>query len=166
MSRWIDSNLADRLYMVNHVSDSMDIDPESIEKDWWVTTVLKVLFDLSISEYTFFKGGTSLSKGWNLINRFSEDIDIALFREFFLKERNLSCARCENNNQIKMLRKSSRDFIHGELKTELEMKLKEAGLDVIVEAVTTHMTAEGEKPIDHDADPRALSGLDEHLSII
>ena len=44
MSRWIDSNLADRLYMVNHVSDLMDIDPESIEKDWWVTTVLKVLF--------------------------------------------------------------------------------------------------------------------------
>ena len=44
MSRWIDSNLADRLYMVNYVSDSMDIDPESIEKDWWVTTVLKVLF--------------------------------------------------------------------------------------------------------------------------
>ena len=54
MSRWIDSNLADRLYMVNHVSDSKDIDPESIEKDWWVTTVLKVLFDLSISEYMFF----------------------------------------------------------------------------------------------------------------
>ena len=44
MSRWIDSNLTDRLYMVNHVSDSMDIDPESTEKDWWVTTVLKVLF--------------------------------------------------------------------------------------------------------------------------
>ena len=42
--------------MVNHVSDSKDIAPESIEKDWWVTTVLKVLFDLSISEYTFFKG--------------------------------------------------------------------------------------------------------------
>ena len=38
MSRWIDSNLADRLYMVNHVSDSKDIAPESIEKDWWVTT--------------------------------------------------------------------------------------------------------------------------------
>jgi len=55
-----------------------------------------------------------------------------------------------------MLRKSSRDFIHGELKTELEMKLKETGLDVIVEAVTTHMTAEGEKPIDHDADPTVL----------
>ena len=156
MSRWIDNNLADRLYMVNHVSDLKDIDPESIEKDWWVTTVLKVLFDLSISKYTFFKGGTSLSKGWNLINRFSEDIDIALFREFFLKEKSLSCARCENNNQIKMLRKSSRDFIHGELKTELEMKLKETGLDVIVEAVTTHMTAEGEKPIDHDADPTVL----------
>jgi len=146
MSRWIDNNLADRLYMVNHVSDSMDIDPESIEKDWWVTTVLKVLFDLSISEYTFFKGGTSLSKGWNLINRFSEDIDIALFREFFLKERNLSCARCENNNQIKMLRKSSRDFIHGELKTELghyTLRLLNIGRSsIMLEVLTIPLTCQ------------------------
>ena len=41
MSRWIDNKLADRLYMVNHVSDLKDIDPESIEKDWWVTMVLR-----------------------------------------------------------------------------------------------------------------------------
>ena len=156
MSRWIDNKLADRLYMVNHVSDLKDIAPESIEKDWWVTMVLKVMFDLSTSKYTFFKGGTSLSKGWNLINRFSEDIDIALYREFFLKEKNLSCARCENNNQIKMLRKSSRDFVHGELKAELEKRLKATGLGVIVEAVTTHMTTGGEKPIDHDADPTVI----------
>ena len=33
--------MADRLYMVNHVSDLKDIDPESIEKDWWVTMVLR-----------------------------------------------------------------------------------------------------------------------------
>ena len=34
--------------------------------------------------------------------------------------------------------------------------MKEMGLEVSVEAVTTHMTAEGEKPIDHDADPTVL----------
>ncbi len=62
MSRWIDSNLADRLYMVNHVSDSKDIDTESIEKDWWVTTVLKVLFDLSISEYMFLKAAQASAR--------------------------------------------------------------------------------------------------------
>ena len=76
--------------------------------------------------------------------------------KFFLKEKSLSCAWCENNNQIKMLRKASRDFVHGELKSELEKKLESIGLSVKVEAVTTHMTAEGEKPIDHDADPTVL----------
>lgn len=156
MSRWIDNNLADRLYMVNRISDLKNIDQESVEKDWWVTTVLKALFELSTSKYTYFKGGTSLSKGWNIINRFSEDIDIALYRDFFLIEKGVACARCENNNQIKMLRKASRDFVHGELKNELEKKLESIGFNVKVEAVTTHMTVEGEKPIDHDADPTVL----------
>ena len=78
MSRWIDNDLADRLYMVNQVSEEKNIDPESVEKDWWVTMVLKTLFSLSVGKYAYFKGGTSLSKGWGLINRFSEDIDIAL----------------------------------------------------------------------------------------
>lgn len=156
MSRWIDNSLADKLYMVDYVSDAKNIDPESVEKDWWVTMVLKAMFGMSMAKYAFFKGGTSLSKGWNLINRFSEDIDIALYRDFFLTECGLSCARCENNNQVKMLRKASRDFIHGQFKTELEQRLKKMRLDVDVEAVTTHMTAEGEKPIDHDADPTVL----------
>ena len=103
MNRWTDNNLADRLYMVNHISDLKNIDQESVEKDWWVTTVLKALFELSTSKYTYFKGGTSLSKGWNIINRFSEDIDIALYRDFFLMVKGVTCAKCENNNQIKML---------------------------------------------------------------
>ena len=156
MSRWIDNRLADRLFMVNRVSETKNIDPESVEKDWWVIMVLKAVFGMSMAKYAFFKGDTSLSKGWNLINRFSEDIDIALYRDFFLTERGLACAKCENNNQVKLLRKASRDFIHGEFKEELEHRLKEMGLDVRVEAVTTHMTAEGEKPIDHDADPTVV----------
>lgn len=111
---------------------------------------------MSMTKYAFFKEGTSLSKGWNLINRFSEDIDIALYRDFFLTEKGLACAHCENNNQVKLLRKASRDFIHGEFMSELEQRLKEMGLDVRVEAVTTHMTDAGEKPIDHDADPTVV----------
>lgn len=156
MSRWIDGSLADRLYMVNHISEIRNIDQESVEKDWWVTMTLKAMFGLRTAEYTFFKGGTSLSKAWNIINRFSEDVDIAIYRDFFLEVQGLSCAKCENNNQIKLLRKASRDFIHNELKTELEQRFYELKLDVKVEAVTTQLTAEGEKPIDHDSDPTVL----------
>ncbi len=75
MSSWIENGLADRLYMVNRVSEGKDIDPESVEKDWWVTMVLKTLFGLTLGRYAYFKGGTSLSKGWNLINRFSDASD-------------------------------------------------------------------------------------------
>ena len=156
MSRWTENSLTDRLYMVNQVSEGKNIDPESVEKDWWVTMVLKTLCGLSVGKYAYFKGGTSLSKGWGLINRFSEDIDIALYRDFFLLEKGLVCARCENNNQIKMLRKASRDYVLGALKDNLEEALKVIGLDVTVEGVTMHQTAEGEKPIDHDADPTVL----------
>jgi len=49
-----------------------------IEKDYWVTRALKALADSAISDEIVFKGGTSLSKAYKLISRFSEDIDIAI----------------------------------------------------------------------------------------
>jgi hypothetical protein len=48
-----------------------------VEKDYYVTEALRILAG-SASDKIIFKGGTSLSKGWNLIQRFSEDIDIFL----------------------------------------------------------------------------------------
>ena len=52
-----------------------------IEKDFWVCWLLRKLFLLpGISEHLIFKGGTSLSKAYNLIKRFSEDIDISIDR--------------------------------------------------------------------------------------
>ena len=51
--------------------------PAIIEKDYYVTEALRTLSDVA-SDKVIFKGGTSLSKGWDLIERFSEDIDIFL----------------------------------------------------------------------------------------
>lgn len=48
-----------------------------IEKDYYVTEALRVIAEVAVEE-VIFKGGTSLSKGWNLIHRFSEDIDLFL----------------------------------------------------------------------------------------
>jgi predicted nucleotidyltransferase component of viral defense system len=48
-----------------------------IEKDYYVTEALRIIA-ATAGEKVIFKGGTSLSKGWNLIQRFSEDIDIFL----------------------------------------------------------------------------------------
>ena len=51
--------------------------PAVVEKDFWVTWVLNRLFqEPDLARLLMFKGGTSLSKVYNLIERFSEDIDI------------------------------------------------------------------------------------------
>ena len=51
--------------------------PALIEKDYYVTETLRIIA-LTVGEKIIFKGGTSLSKGWNLIQRFSEDVDMFL----------------------------------------------------------------------------------------
>lgn len=56
---------------------SQGLRPAIIEKDYYVTEVLRIIA-ASAGDKVIFKGGTSLSKGWNLIQRFSEDIDIFL----------------------------------------------------------------------------------------
>ena len=54
-----------------------------IEKDYWVTVALKLIFNGPAGKYCVFKGGTALSKCFNLIDRFSEDIDLVLLQDDF-----------------------------------------------------------------------------------
>lgn len=70
------------LAVLDQVSAHTNSAQQTIEKDWWVTQILRVLFSLPYAEHLSFKGGTSLSKAWNIIERFSEDIDIAISREY------------------------------------------------------------------------------------
>lgn len=66
----------------NQVDEEMGLQAASVEKDFWVCWTLRELFTLSeVGEHLTFKGGTSLSKAWRLIERFSEDIDVILKRE-------------------------------------------------------------------------------------
>lgn len=59
-----------------------DLSPVLIEKDFWVSWLLGILFRSEFAESLVFKGGTSLSKVFNAIDRFSEDIDLSLSPEF------------------------------------------------------------------------------------
>lgn len=60
------------------VSNDRGIREAIVEKDYWVTYVLHELRKSEFKDVFIFKGGTSLSKGWDLIDRFSEDIDLLL----------------------------------------------------------------------------------------
>ncbi len=69
------------LELIQATADHIGIPAVHVEKDYWVTRVLKRLHESDYSEAVVFKGGTSLSKAHRLIERFSEDIDLALKRD-------------------------------------------------------------------------------------
>ena len=90
---WINNNDTDRSYMLEKTEESHPgIGRAAIEKDWWVSVTLKALFQADCAESLIFKGGTSLSKGWGLIERFSEDIDLASISPTRVNA--ISCASC------------------------------------------------------------------------
>ena len=68
--------------------NTLGFEPSILEKDLWICAVLHELFSLPIP--MAFKGGTSLSKGYGLIDRFSEDIDVTIDYRFFLPDLDLS----------------------------------------------------------------------------
>lgn len=63
---------------IQAASNNLNISPVFIEKDYWITMVLKQLSESKHADKVVFKGGTSLTKAHKLIQRFSEDVDIAV----------------------------------------------------------------------------------------
>lgn len=104
-SNWLTLSKERRIEILNQATELTGLPSVAIEKDWWVTLALNASFSLKYSNDIVFKGGTSLSKGWNLIERFSEDIDLAIDRKFFGFDGDIS------KTQIKNLRKQSCEFI-------------------------------------------------------
>ena len=81
MNKFLSFSEARKRTICEQVQDKLGLPPATIEKDFWVCWTLKKLFTLpEWGSRLTFKGGTSLSKGWALIERFSEDIDIVISR--------------------------------------------------------------------------------------
>ena len=115
---WINNDLIDRLAMLQQTEIAHPgINQVAIEKDWWVTVTLKALFQTECADSLLFKGGTSLSKGFNIIERFSEDIDLAINHSFFGIENT-------SKNQREKLRRLSRTYIHETLSMQLDEHLR------------------------------------------
>ena len=81
--KWSELDLEEKRTILRYTKNSVDYPLFIIEKDWWVVQTLRLISQMDIAEHLVFKGGTSLSKAWGLIDRFSEDIDLAINREFF-----------------------------------------------------------------------------------
>lgn len=123
MNNWLSLTREQQLNIFTQASDATGLPTYSIEKDAWVTLVLRMLFTSELFEHIVFKGGTSLSKGYNLIERFSEDIDLAVDREFFGFKGDLT------KGDIRKLRRRSHDFSLNEVPGILKAQFEKNGIN-------------------------------------
>jgi len=121
LQEWFKLTEQNRRNIFLEISKKMNLPPAAIEKDWWVVRTLELAFDTEIGPHTVFKGGTSLSKAWNLIDRFSEDIDLALDRKFLDFKEEMT------PSQVKKLRKESLKYISGKCFPLLQKAFADTG---------------------------------------
>jgi predicted nucleotidyltransferase component of viral defense system len=93
-----------RLYCIQAASVMDNPLPAAVvEKDFWVCWILKLLSEIpDLKDNLTFKGGTSLSKAWGIIDRFSEDIDIAINRKVFGQDPPNGAEDATSNTQRKL----------------------------------------------------------------
>lgn len=102
----------------------------NVEKDFWVCFVLDLLFNGKTENEPrlLFKGGTSLSKAYDLISRFSEDIDITVYREDIGHPTDIatlqSWGRNKRNEYLGAIKNTCSNYILGDLKDRLSVQIQ------------------------------------------
>ena len=100
MDKFVSLDAKDKRAYFEVAAANLNIMPQLVEKDFWVCWILKVLFSLpEVGEHLTFKGGTSLSKCYNVIKRFSEDIDISIERPFLSKTKTIEPDKEKSNKE-------------------------------------------------------------------
>lgn len=120
---------ADRRIVFEGTATQRNLQPHVVEKDFWVCWTLKELFQLpTTGVHLIFKGGTSLSKVFKIIERFSEDIDISIDRDFLgfggANDPEAGKSNKDKQRRIDALRTACQQKISGELQPALESAIQ------------------------------------------
>jgi len=135
MNKFTDLQEAEKIKFIESITLLYNLSSVAVEKDWWVTTVLRALFALPYADNLSFKGGSSLTKCYNLVERFSEDIDIGVYREFLGFTGNLSKTQINDK-----LRRAACSFVRGKLQLDVAKELENKGIDADLFSVRVNIT--------------------------
>lgn len=124
MTKYFDLDDNGKRLFIEQTAIHVGLPKTVVEKDLWVTLMLQVVFQLPFADKLVFKGGSSLSKVWGLINRMSEDIDLAYGDNFGTFNGDSPTIK-----QIKKLRKASSVFVRTEFCDSLREAIVRLGLD-------------------------------------
>jgi len=130
MDAFLRMAVGDRRLACLTVADRKRLQAASVDKDFWVCWVLREIVGLpDIGARVTFKGGTSLSKAWGLIERFSEDIDLVVDKDALGFARDASPDRAPSRNQRKRrldgLMAECRQWVQDRLRLALDQRITE-----------------------------------------
>lgn len=108
--------------VISQAANKVNLPLQAVEKDLWVTVVLQIVFSLPVASHLIFKGGTSLSKVWKAVRRFSEDVDLAVDPSIWGLQGTLT------KRQIKRLRKASSTFVRDDLTLAIQQAVDNLNL--------------------------------------
>ena len=125
---------------------------QNVEKDFWVSWVLDLLFNgrNAGEPRLLFKGGTSLSKAYSLISRFSENVDITVFREDI--GQNIEVIDLQDLSGKKQrihfnaIKKTCQSYINGSLKERLNRQIEAAFREAAVPFVDSPVVSDPDDP--------------------
>lgn len=123
MNNWLTLTKEEQIELFTQIAVKTNLPPQAVEKDAWVTLMLRMIFTSDLANHLIFKGGTSLSKAFNLIQRFSEDIDLGIDREYLGFEGDLT------KGEIRKLRRACHTFVSTDLAELLQKQLVEYGVN-------------------------------------
>lgn len=128
MDRFLHIKNSDKEIAYRKAAEATGLSEGIIEKDFWVCWTLKELFSLDgIKDHLTFKGGTSLSKIYKVIDRFSEDIDVSVERAFLGFKDNKDPANVGSKQAKKLIDElgaACQVFVRGDLFNQLEEIIK------------------------------------------
>lgn len=131
MPAFLSLSKEEQLLLIEQSAASKGWAASSIEKDFWVCWTLRHLFTLPcLQGHLTFKGGTSLSKAFGLIDRFSEDIDLTISRDALGYGGDNSPEKAhtssQRNKRLKALREACSAFVGSTVLTELLAQVGQA----------------------------------------
>jgi hypothetical protein len=128
MDRFLKLSQEDRIDTFSKAEVDIGLSEDIIEKDFWVCWTLKELFSIDeIKDNLTFKGGTSLSKIYKVIDRFSEDIDVSVERAYLGFKDDKDPANVGTKQAKKLideLGEACQEFVRGDLFNQLERIIK------------------------------------------
>ena len=145
MDKFISLTHKDRRAHFEVAAANLKIMPQLVEKDFWVCWILKILFSLpETGAHLTFKGGTSLSKCYNVIKRFSEDIDISIERSFLSQTQAIEPDKEKSNKENQRILK--------ELQLACKIKIDEIIVPGLKQAIASVLPDRDEWCVELDPD--------------